>query len=101
MLIFLLTCWCTASVLLDILPTFSPGTENVSRGDTQWSSSGSFKLFFAKLFRLVLAELALTIGIVSLGWEIFICKTLEMSQRSGLSMVKSLFEDLKHAQHVA
>ena len=42
--------------------------------------------YFAKLFRLVLAELALTIGIVSRGWEIFICKTnffrktLEMSQ---------------------
>ena len=94
---FLLTCWCTASVLREILPTFSPGTEIVSRGDTLWSSSGSFKLFFAKLFRLVLAELALTIGIVSLGWEIFICKTLEMSQ----GWARSLFEDLKHAQHVA
>ena len=55
--------------------------------------------YFAKLFRVVLAELASTIGIVSLGWDIFIVKTLEMSQgraEHGLS----LFEDLKHAQHV-
>ena len=53
--------------------------------------------YFAKLFRVVLAELALTIGIVSQGRDIFIVKTLEMSQGSEWL---SLFEDLKHAQHV-
>ena len=42
--------------------------------------------YFAKLFRVVLAELALTIGIVSQGRDIFIVKTLEMSQ--GLRMAK-------------
>ena len=72
-------------MLREILPTFSPGTEIVSRGDTHSAPVEALN-YFAKLFRLVLAELALTIGIVSRGWEIFICKTiffrktLEMSQ---------------------